>query len=202
MLVVRTMIQLLERSLSERSIASELHISRNTLRKYDAAFKASPYSYQQLLSMDDTTLSEIVYPSTQAHKEDLHVNDPRLEAFEARKDYFLKELSRTGVTKQLLWQEYLRDQPDGYRYTQFCERLNRYQKAAGVSMRITYKPGDTLMIDFAGDKLSYTDRQSGEVIPCPVLVCVLPFSGYSYVEAFPNATLPQLVKALNNCLLF
>lgn len=65
-------------------------------------------------------------------------------------------------------------------------------------MRIQYKPADTVMINFAGDKLFYVD----ELIPCPVLVYVLPFSGYSYVEALPNASLPQLVKVLNNCLRF
>lgn len=119
-----------------------------------------------------------------------------------KRDYFLKELKRTGVTKQILWEEYLNQHPDGYRYTQFCERLRRYEKVANVSMRIEYKPTDTVMIDFAGDKLYYTDADSGELIPCPVLVCVLPFSGYSYVEALPNASLPQLVKALNNCLRF
>jgi transposase len=58
------------------------------------------------------------------------------------------------------------------------------------------------MIDFTGDKLSYIYLSTGELIFCPVLVCVLSFSGYSYVEAWPNATLPQLVKALNNCLRF
>lgn len=202
MLVIRTMLQLLQRSCSERSIATELNISRNTLRKYDAAFKASPYSYKQLLSMDDVTLSEIIYPGAQQQPAEELSDDLRLAAFEARRDYFIKELERTGVTKQLLWQEYLSQHPDGYRYTQFCERLRRYQKTADVSLHIAYQPGDTLMIDFAGDKLFYIDRQTGERIDCPVLVCVLPFSGYSYVEALPNASLPQLVKALNNCLRF
>jgi transposase len=147
-------------------------------------------------------LSEIVYPEMQQQAIDEPAEDPRVAAFEAKRDYFLKELKRTGVTKQLLWQEYLHQQPNGYHYTQFCERLRRYQKAADVSMHIVYQPADTLMADFAGDKLPYTDRTTGEVIYCPVLVCVLPFSGYSYAEAVPKATLPQLVKALNNCLRF
>jgi len=200
--IVRTMLQLLQRSASARSIAKELDISRNTISKYDAAFKASSYSYKQLLAMDDPTLSEIIYPAVSKPRDEPQSNDSRIEAFEARRDYFLKELKRTGVTKQILWEEYLNEQPDGYRYTQFCERLRRYEKVANVSMRIEYKPADTVMIDFAGDKLYYTDADSGELIPCPVLVCVLPFSGYSYVEALPNASLPQLIKALNNCLRF
>jgi transposase len=154
-----------------------------------------------LLTLDDATLSEIIYPAAQKPvAEEAQSSDARVDAFNTMRDYFLKELARTGVTKPILHEEYLQQHPDGFRYTQFCERLRRYQKTKDVSLRIEYKPGDTIMIDFAGDKLPYTDPLSGELIYCPVLVCVLPFSGYSYVEALPNASLPQLVKALNNCL--
>ncbi len=31
-------------------------------------------------------------------------------------------------------------------------------------------------------------------------MAVIPFSGYGYVEALPNATLPQVLRALYNCL--
>lgn len=207
MQIVRTILQLFLRKTSERAIQKELQISRTTVRKYKSAFDASTYSYKELLSLDDPTLSEVIYPSVSKQKalkeeEPLTVSDTRLEVFEAKREYLLKELTRTGVTKQLLWQEYLREHPDGYQYTQFCERLKRYQKITDVSMRTQYTPGDTVMIDFAGDKLHYISKDTGERIECPVLVCVLPYSGYSYVEALPNASLPQLVKALNNCLLF
>jgi transposase len=109
--------------------------------------------------------------------DDAPLKNPRLEAFEALRDHFLKELKRTGVTKQLLWQEYLIKHPDGFRYTQFYERLRRYEQSTDVSLHIAYKPGDTLMIDFAGDKLSYEDPITGALFHCTVLVCVLPFSG-------------------------
>lgn len=45
--------------------------------------------------------------------------------------------------------------------------------------------------------LHYVDTSTGELIACPVYVAVLPFSGYGYVEALPDAKLPQVVKALN-----
>ena len=31
-----------------------------------------------------------------------------------------EELAKPGVTRQLLWREYLKQYPDGYSYTQFC----------------------------------------------------------------------------------
>jgi hypothetical protein len=102
MLIIRTMLQLLLRSCSERSIAAELHFFRNTLRKYDLAFKASPYSYKGLLAMDNTTLSEIVSRYPPGPECGWLDKDPRLDALDASRGHFLKELKRTGVTKRLL----------------------------------------------------------------------------------------------------
>jgi transposase len=56
-----------------------------------------------------------------------------------------------------------------------------------------------MMVDFAGDKMSYVDRRTGEIIFCPVLVCVLPFSKYTFAMALVDATIPQVIKALNSC---
>lgn len=69
-------------------------------------------------------------------------------------------------------------------------------------MHFVHKPAEVLQVDFAGAKLSYTDNQTGEVIECPVLAGVLPFSGYAYVQALPNASLPQVIKALNQMLTY
>ena len=41
-------------------------------------------------------------------------------------------------------------------------------------MHFNHKPGEQMQVDFAGDKLHYVDRDTGEVILCEVLVCVLP----------------------------
>jgi hypothetical protein len=59
-----------------------------------------------------------------------------------------------------------------------------------------------MMFDFAGDKIALTDYQTGEITWCLVLVCVLPFSGFTYIEAMLSANQARLIKALNNALLF
>ena len=46
----------------------------------------------------------------------------------------------------------------------------------------------------------YTDFSTGEVIECPVLVCVLPASGYTYVEALASSRSDDLFGGLNRCL--
>ncbi|MGN7202661.1 hypothetical protein ACTHQF_00195 [Pedobacter sp. SAFR-022] len=75
----------------------------------------------------------------------------------------------------------------------FKKELSR----TGVT-RLLLSPAKLLEVDFASDVLHYADPSTGELIPCPVYVAVLPFSGYGYMEALPDAKLAQVVKALNH----
>jgi transposase len=104
------------------------------------------------------------------------------------------------VTRLLLWEEYINDYPEGFQYSRFCELLQEHQKLNSAVMHFEHQPGKMLQVDFAGAPLHYVDLATGELVACPVFVAVLPFSGYGYVEALPNAKLPQVVNALNHAL--
>ena len=67
-------------------------------------------------------------------------------------------------------------------------------------MHLSHRQENILQVDFAGKHLHYIDMQTGEIISCPVLICTLPFSGYTYVEALPSARQEHLFCALNRCL--
>ena len=112
------------------------------------------------------------------------------------------ELCRTGVTRHLLWEEYRRSHPAGYGYTQFCEHYSRYRLSLPneAVMHLEHVFGDSLQFDFAGKLLSYTDRLTGKAVECPVLVCVLPASGFTYVEALVSMHAYYLFAGLNHCL--
>jgi len=69
-------------------------------------------------------------------------------------------------------------------------------------MPLEHKPAKTVMVDFAGDNLSYVGKATGKVFSCNVLVCVLPYCGYSFVKTLPSTTMVQLIIALNDCLSF
>jgi transposase len=194
---IRLIIHHLQRKQSGRRIAKELGLSRNTVKLYLERITGSSLSLDTLAGMNDSELSALMYPSLEKYP-----SDQRRTDFSGRTPYFLVELKRTGVTRRLLWEEYKKEFSSGYAYPQFCELLAREKKLAGASMHFEYQPGDMLLVDFAGDTVSYVDKDTGEVIPCPVLVCVLPFSGYSYAIALPNARQPHLIKALNQCLAF
>ena len=195
MLQIRRLLQLLISGLSERQIANTIGMSRNTVATYLKRFKSNGSDFSQLLSLSDEALGSIVYNhSVETRK------DERYGRLSPKLGHYLSELNRTGVTRMLLWEEYRREDPDGYSYQQFCEHINTFIQIRNAVMPQQHKPGEVLEIDFAGKKLSYIDITSGELIECPVLVAVLPYSGYTYVEALHKATLDQLIGALNRCL--
>jgi transposase len=197
MQTVRVIIQHLQKGFSQRSIARELKLSRNTVKHYVDKITATAYNLEQLSALSDSEIVPLIYSDSKQLQ-----TDPRKTDFYERVAYFLSELKRTGVTRALLWQEYKQSYPEGYEYSKFCELLSEQKKVHSATMRFTYTPAEVVMIDFAGDKMGYVDPDTGEMTLCPVLVCVLPYSGYSYARALPNATIPQVVRALNECLAY
>lgn len=196
---LRQILLLLERGYSERAIHKQVKVSRPTIHQYAVLFDNSGKSYSALLKLSDKELN-VIARSGKVNQEE--PSDPRRDHFLEQMDYFILELKKVGVTRYLLWQEYLETYPAGFQYSRFCELMEQCIKTRKPSMRFTHKPGEVLQVDFAGAKLSYVDRKTGEVVECPVIVGVLPFSGYSYVRALPNATLPEVVNALNLMLEF
>lgn len=195
---IRQILLFVERGFSQRSIERETGINRRTIAGYIKTFTASGLSIQELLLFNDHDLH--VYLNID--KKETVVKDARQLHLESHYEYFTTELRRVGVTRQLLWQEYISEYPDGFGYSRFCELLQDHLRKGNSTMHFDHEPGRLLEIDFAGDKLHYVDTSTGELIECPVFVAVLPYSGYSYVEALPNASLPQVVKALNNALAY
>lgn len=195
MLQIRRVLQLLNAGLSQRKIAKTLSISRNTVQSYCSNFIQSRLTHDALLALDDHGLNEILFSGRA-----VPLKDDRYQTLAPQLPHYLKELSRTGVTRMLLWEEYCKKESDPYSYQQFCLYINNHLMVHSAVMHFEHPPGGKAEIDFAGKKLSYVDKHSGEIMECPVLVCVLVFSGYTYVEALPDASMVQVVASLNRCM--
>jgi transposase len=198
MLQVRRILQLLQEGRSKRQIAKDLSISRNTIDDYEQKYLLSEQSLDSLLKLKDPALWETLNPKEPSAKED----NPRYGRLLERIPAMIRELKRPGVTMQLLWNEYRSEEPDGYRYAQFCVHLNDYLQKNRATMHFEHRPGEFMQVDFAGAPRSYINRDTGEIIICPVLVCVLPYSGKMYVEALPRATSEHLFAALGRCMTY
>lgn len=193
---IRNIIQQKAKGASIRSIASNTGLSRNTVRSYLRLIESKGHKLSQALEMDDHTLAELLGQDGSTNK------DARYLALQSKLQGYASELKKRHVTRQLLWEEYRQAFVDGYGYTRFCHHLNEHIGSKDVTATFTHLPGEKLMVDFAGDKLSYVDKQSGEVVYCDVFVAVLPFSSYIYAEALASQKQQDFVKGLNNAFVY
>lgn len=93
------------------------------------------------------------------------------------------ERRRPGVTLELLHLEYLAAQPEGYRYTQFCEYYRRWVKKRRLSMHQVHVAGEKIFVDYSGKRPHIIDPKTGAQVPVELFVAVLGASNYTYVEA-------------------
>jgi transposase len=177
-------------------------LSRNTIREYIRRITAGGLSLTEVLALDDVSLSKIVYVEALEKSTAGRNVDERYSVLSEKLDKYCSELNRHGVTRQLLWEEYKKDNPEGYGYTQFCCYLKQHRRIDEAVMHFVHRPAECLQIDFAGSKLGYVEPFTGEWISCEVLVCVMPFSHYLYVEALPSQKQGPFIAGLTRCLGF
>ena len=94
---------------------------------------------------------------------------------------------KSGVTLKLLWEEYVdtcrsAGQPS-YGYSQYCKLYQDYVAQNKPTMHIQHKPGDKLMVDWAGTVLPLYDKTTGDSCKAYLFVATLPFSMYCYAQA-------------------
>jgi len=116
---IRQVLEHLSLGTSINKIAGLMGMSRNTIKDYQDKFLLTGVTYLQLLEHSEVELSLLIKSRPPSSLPD--ADEKRLKDLTSLLPYFLSELPKTGVTKQLLWQEYLKDFPDGYRYTRLEE---------------------------------------------------------------------------------
>lgn len=180
---------------SNRRIGSVLGISRNTVNTYMQLFAASDYSLEELLRFDTAALSELFSSHTTL---DTQRHNELMLYFEGVN----KARNHPGFTFLHHYQQYVEQAREPYSYTQFLEHYRRkYPKEKG-SMKLDHVAGEEMFIDFAGNKLHITDRETGELIPVEVFIAILPCSHYTYVQACMSQKRGELIACCTNALRF
>lgn len=105
------------------------------------------------------------------------------------------ELRRVGVTLELLHLEYLREHPDGYRYTAFCDVYRQWRSRRGLVMRQQHKAGEKAFVDYSGKRPSIVDPTTGEVLEVELFVAVLGASNLTYAEATRTQRIEDFVRS-------
>jgi len=102
--------------------------------------------------------------------------------------YVHREMQKSGTTLTLLWLEYC-DQCRSsgevpYKTTQFNKYYHDYLQKTKATFSLNHKPGEVMQVDWAGQTAFLVDSDNGELVKAFIFVAVLPYSGYTYSEAF------------------
>ena len=157
---------------SHREVAASVGLSSGAVGAALARAAAAGLVWEAVGALSDEALEERLYgvkPTTTRAAPDCA--------------YMHAERKKPGVTLELLHLEYLEKNPDGYRYTQFCERYRQWLSRRGLPMRQEHVAGEKLYVDYAGKKPHIIDGKTGEVIEVELFVAVLGASNYTYAEA-------------------
>lgn len=180
---------------SQTLIAKTLHVSKNQVSIVKKVTEQNGWTLAELTQMSDDELQKYF------RRKDIPISSGPRETIYRIPDYewMCKELLRPGVTKSLLYEEYveecIRSGNIYYQKTQFYDLFERSLKRKSFSEIIRHKPAEEAEVDWTGDPAQWTDPDTGEVVTGWLFVGVLPFSGYGYAEVFPDMKLSNWITA-------
>ncbi len=164
----------LQGDLSGRAIGRSCNISASTVSEYLGRVRLAKLSWPLPPELDDdAALDRLLFPDEQT----LAADRP-----EPDWTWVHRELRRKHVTKLLLWQEYRETHPDGFQYSQFCERYRAWSRPLLATMRQEHRAGEKCFVDFSGDGIDIVDTNTGECRTAKLFVAVLGGSSLTYVE--------------------
>jgi len=173
--------------LSQQRVAASCGVAKSTVWEYETRAKAAGLSWPLPESMDDAALERALWgPGRASPVAGRGMPDAR---------YLKEELSKKNVTLMVLWEEYRKDNPNAYGYTQFCEHARRALRHLGLSMRQEHRAGEKMFVDWAGDRIRIVNADTGEVAHASLFVAVLGCSNYTFAEAMADQTSPNWIRA-------
>lgn len=180
-----------------RRLSEYSGISHTKVAKLVKVFDESNFTLQELLDLDNIALDSVIHPgdTKPAPKKEL----PDYEAIEKA----LCRGKKNGVTRTLLWMEYIEQNPDGYGLSQFNEHYRRFRKQnKKSSMHQDRIPGERLYEDYSGLKMFFVNRETGEKHECELFVTALGVSGKIYTEATLTQQIPDWLASNENAFHF
>ena len=186
----REIIRLTSLGFTQRNIMASCGVAQKTVVKVQRRSKELNLEWPLDDSMTDIALGNIMFP-----KSDNLATEKRMPDY----SYIRKELLRNGVSKKLLWTEYMEDcrlnGDEPLMYSQFCYYIQQDEQKHRATMHINRKPGEQVEVDWAGDPAHIIDPDTGEIINAYVFIGVMTYSQYVYAEAFIDEKQPAWIRA-------
>jgi transposase len=185
----REILRLHSLEISQRSIAAACECSRNTVSKVLNRADELGIIWPLPGNLEDKALEAELFGSRQTTSKRKQPDYERIH----------RELSRSGVTLSLLWNEYCEAcRLEGslpMMYTQFCFHYHQYAVIHKATLRIEHKPGERIEVDWAGTTMALQDNITGKPIPVYLFVAALSCSGYAYAEGFVSQNQESWITA-------
>ena len=163
--------------LAHKAIGRSLGIAASTVRLTLQRAAEAGLIWPLPDDLTDAVLEERLYGAAGTKQGHRRLTEPDWAAVH-------RELKRKHVTLSVLWEEYHTEQPDGYRYSRWCDLYRNWEARLPVTMRQTHVAGEKLFVDYAGDRVPVVvDRLSGEIRMAEIFVAVLGASSFTYAQA-------------------
>lgn len=175
---------------SQREIKRICGIGKTTVQEYLRRANAAGLKWPLPEDMTEDELEKKLFP-----KESGHSGGKAPIPYQ----YIYEELRRPNVTLSVLWEEYKRNNPDGYQYSWFSEQVSKYRRSVNYSMRQEHNAGEKSFVDF-GSGIDIVDRANGKLISTKIFVFVWGASKKIYAEAVLNEDIASWIKANVNAL--
>lgn len=189
MRLVREVLRLTYAGVSKREVARRTGMAASTVRATIARFKLLGLIWPLPETITDSDLEARIYKSAGKKQGHRRIIEPDWASLH-------REMKRKHVTLSILWDEYIAGDPQGYRYSRFCELYRSWEDKISVTMRQAHLGGDKLFVDYAGDTASVViDRLTGEIRKAQIFVAVLGASSFTYAEATWTQSLADWIGA-------
>lgn len=176
--------QRLQGELSVRQIHRSLRVSVGAVSNVVGKAQEMKLDWPMIAQLDDVQLACKFYPEADSRQ------STEFEMPDWREVH--QELTRKGMTKHLLWEEYTQQYPNrSYSYPQYCHHYQVWLKKQRRSMRQIHKAGEKLFVDYAGQTMPIVCASTGEVRQAQVFVAVMGASNQTYAEGTWTQSLPD-----------
>jgi transposase len=174
---VREILRLGSAGISKHEIARRMGLAPSTVRETLKRFEAAGLAWPLPDGVADADLEARLYKNAGTKQGLRRQVEPDWAAVH-------RQLKRKHVTLSILWDEYIEQHPDGYRYSRFCDLYRSWEGKLSVTMRQAHAGGEKLFVDYAGDRAPVViDRLTGEIRQAWIFVAVLGASNFTYAEA-------------------
>lgn len=180
----REVLRLSALGLKQHEIARSCSIVQSTVHKYLKLAEAAQVSWPLPEGLGDDRLDELLFGQRPAPPSRRQHPEPDFAAIHQELE------SHRDLTLELLWQEYKKSEPRGYKYSRFCELYRKWCRARNVTLRQQHSPGEKMFVDYAGATIPIHNRETGETHPAAIFVAALGYSSYTFAEATWSQELP------------